>query len=69
MPFLDADALKTDPAGMAFLRAAIGTVPEGNAPATVPGPAQRRRKIVPSPQHDETPDGQDRRCAPAAAGV
>jgi len=32
MPFLDADALSTDPAGMAFLRSVVGTAPRSAVP-------------------------------------
>jgi hypothetical protein len=36
MPFLDADALRTDPAGMAFLRSVVGTAPGGAVPEAGP---------------------------------
>ena len=44
MPFLDADALEIDPAGMAFLRSVIEPKLEADRPAeATPGPSQRLR--------------------------
>ena len=44
MPFLDVDALKVDPAGMAFLRSVIDPAAKGDRPAeAAPGPARRLR--------------------------
>jgi hypothetical protein len=44
MPFLDADALEVDPAGMAFLRSVIEPTSNADRPAeAMPGPSQRLR--------------------------
>ena len=66
MPVLDADALKTDPAGMAFLRGVFASAPTSGRPAPVPGPAQRRCKSGLSERRAQ-PDAPGRR-APSPAG-
>ena len=51
MPFLDADALQVDPAGMAFLRSVIEPTSEADRSVEVaPGPGQRLRTVAPKPQ-------------------
>ncbi len=51
MPFLDADALKVDPAGIAFLRSVIEPASEADRPAeTTPGPGPWLRTAARKPQ-------------------
>jgi hypothetical protein len=62
MPFLDADALKTDPAGMAFLRSVIEPAAQGDHPAEATlGSAQRLRAAAPKRQRSRVSHARDRR--------
>ena len=57
MPFLDADALRTDPGGMAFLRSVIGTAPRGSGSDSGGAGADRVRTHTPFGQRDRDPAG------------
>ena len=57
MPFLDADALRTDPGGMAFLRSVIGTAPRGAAFDAGAGGADRARTKARPGQGERDPVG------------
>lgn len=62
MPFLDADALEIDPAGMAFLRSVIEPKLEADRPAeATPGPSQRLRPAARKPQGRSVLQVRDRR--------
>jgi hypothetical protein len=61
MPFLDADALKSDPAGMALLRSVINAVPaDDKSPGAAPGLAQRSRPAVSRSQRLRFSPGRER---------
>jgi hypothetical protein len=59
MPFLDANALKSDPQGMAFLRAVIGK----RQPWRASGALLAKAKSLPKPLQDYR--GRDRGARPA----
>ena len=62
MPFLDADALKVDPAGMAFLRSVIDPAPEADRPVeAAPAPVQRLRTAARRLQRSGVLDARGRR--------
>ena len=61
MPFLDADALKSDPAGMALLRSVIGAVPaDDQSPEAAPDLTQRFRPAVLRSQRLRFPPDRER---------